>query len=242
MTFTVTINDFEGPLDLMLDLIRKNNMDLFELDITLLTTQYAAFLHQMEEMHLEIASEYLSELAGLIEYKSRRLLPKEKAILDGEYEEDPKDRLVRRLLEYQQFKEISETLGERYRERLQQLSRPMEAISQQWLSSIDFNNISGSVYDLTKAMGKALDRYVASLPLAVRVTKPERSVDDCIYKIRQHFDGFSRAFSFDEVLDTCIDLEEGIVSFLAVLDLIRVNLLVYTMDKDDRIWLKWGNA
>ena len=75
MAFTVTIDQFEGPLDLMLHLIKDNKLDLFELDMDLLTDQYLHYLNAMESMHLEIASEYLAELAGLIEYKSKKLLP-----------------------------------------------------------------------------------------------------------------------------------------------------------------------
>ena len=74
MKFTVTIDQFEGPLDLMLHLIKENKLDLFDLDMNVLTTQYIEFIHQMKNLHLEIASEYLSELASLIEYKSKKLL------------------------------------------------------------------------------------------------------------------------------------------------------------------------
>ena len=101
MDFKVTIDQFEGPLDLMLHLIKENKLDLFDLDIDVLTGQYLIYLDSMDQLHLEIASEYLVELATLIEYKSKRLLPKDESVLDEDLEEDPKDRLVRRLLEYQ---------------------------------------------------------------------------------------------------------------------------------------------
>ena len=99
MDFKVTIDQFEGPLDLMLHLIKENKLDLFDLDIDVLTGQYLIYLDSMDQLHLEIASEYLVELATLIEYKSKRLLPKDESVLDEDLEEDPKDRLVRRLLE-----------------------------------------------------------------------------------------------------------------------------------------------
>ena len=87
MNFKITIEQFEGPLDLMLHLIKENKLDLFDLDISVLTDQYLAYLDQMQELHLEIASEYLVELATLIEYKSKKLLPKDQSQLDEEYEE-----------------------------------------------------------------------------------------------------------------------------------------------------------
>ena len=94
MDFKVTIDQFEGPLDLMLHLIKENKLDLFDLDIDVLTGQYLIYLDSMDQLHLEIASEYLVELATLIEYKSKRLLPKDESVLDEDLEEDPKDRLV----------------------------------------------------------------------------------------------------------------------------------------------------
>ena len=81
MDFKVTIDQFEGPLDLMLHLIKENKLDLFDLDIDVLTGQYLIYLDSMDQLHLEIASEYLVELATLIEYKSKRLLPKDESCL-----------------------------------------------------------------------------------------------------------------------------------------------------------------
>ena len=76
MEFKVTIDQFEGPLDLMLHLIKENKLDLFDLDMNVLASQYIDYIQKMEEIHLEIASEYLEELASLVEYKSRKLLPR----------------------------------------------------------------------------------------------------------------------------------------------------------------------
>ena len=125
MAFTVTIDQFEGPLDLMLHLIKDNKLELFELDMDVLTDQYLQYLNAMESMHLEIASEYLAELAGLIEYKSRKLLPREKVVIEEEYEEDQREKLVRRLLEYQRYKEVSEQFEQKYEERQLLMSKPM---------------------------------------------------------------------------------------------------------------------
>ena len=86
MAFQITMEQFEGPLDVMLHLIKENKLDLFDLDMNVLTTQYLAYLDAMESLHLEIASEYLSELAGLIEYKSKTLLPRAKVEISEEYE------------------------------------------------------------------------------------------------------------------------------------------------------------
>ncbi|MBP3399246.1 MAG: segregation/condensation protein A, partial [Erysipelotrichaceae bacterium] len=90
MAFQVNTVQFEGPLDLMLHLIKEHELDLFDLDISVLADQYLNYLNQMDFLHLEAESEYLVELATLIEYKSRKLLPKDDSQLQDEYEEDPK--------------------------------------------------------------------------------------------------------------------------------------------------------
>ena len=98
--FSVTINQFDGPLDLMLHLIHEKELDLMNLDVNELASQYIAYIHSMQRLHLEIAGEYLAQLASLIEYKSRQLLPNSKEELEDHYEQDTRETLVRRLLEY----------------------------------------------------------------------------------------------------------------------------------------------
>ncbi|MFR0980320.1 MAG: segregation and condensation protein A, partial [Holdemania filiformis] len=117
---------------------------MFDLDIHVLTEQYLLYLNKMEEMHLEVCSEYLVELATLIEYKSKKLLPKQEAELNDAYEEDPKDRLVRRLLEYQQFKEISEQLKQLYLDRQRQITKPISIESEEWIKANENQPVQGS--------------------------------------------------------------------------------------------------
>ena len=136
MHFSVAISEFEGPLDLMYHLIKENKLDLFDLDMDVLSEQYLAYLNQMEEMHLDIASEFLTELAGLLEYKSKKLLPKEKVEIEEEYEEDHRDKLVKRLLEYQRYKEASESLKPLYEERQLSYTKPLSNETQQWISMV----------------------------------------------------------------------------------------------------------
>ena len=104
MAFAVETVKFEGPLDLMLHLIREQQLDIFDLDMDILTDQYIEYIHKMERLEIDIESQYLVELATLIEYKSKKLLPKPSEEIESEYEEDPKERLIRRLIEYQKFK------------------------------------------------------------------------------------------------------------------------------------------
>ena len=154
--FKVTIENFDGPLDLMLHLIKEKELDLFDLDVNELTDQYISYLNAMSDLHLEIASEYLVELAELIEYKSKKLLPRDTSEL--ETEEDPKDRLVRRLLEYQQFKEVSVQLNALFEERQLLMTKPQSLEAEQWMKNTDDLHYEGNPYELMRAMRKCLMR------------------------------------------------------------------------------------
>ena len=111
MRYEVKINEFEGPLDLLLHLIKQSNIDIYEISLEEITNQYLDYIKQMEKLNLDIASEYLVMASELLEYKSRSLLPK-KEIEDDEYEEDPKEELIKRLVDYKKYKEVTETCKE----------------------------------------------------------------------------------------------------------------------------------
>ena len=118
MDFEVTIENFEGPLDLMLHLIKENQLDLFNLDFEELTKQYIFYIHKMEQLKLDIASEYLSELALLIELKSKKLLNQsiDNDQIEDDYQQTSQE-IVDRLLEYQKYKEVTEQFQDLYNQR-----------------------------------------------------------------------------------------------------------------------------
>ncbi len=113
MTYQIKLEVFEGPLDLLLHLIRKHEVNIYDIPISLITRQYLDYIDLMKELNLEIAGEFLLMAATLIHIKSKMLLPQEEAIAEEEEEEDPRAELVRRLLEYKRFKEAAEDLGKR---------------------------------------------------------------------------------------------------------------------------------
>ena len=113
MDIEFKINDFEGPLDLLLHLIKESKMDIMNIEIELITKQYMDFLDQQEKMNLEISSEYLVLASELLEIKSRLLLPNNKTEDGEEVVEDPREELVNRLLEYQTYKNITSLLQEK---------------------------------------------------------------------------------------------------------------------------------
>lgn len=241
MKFTVTIDQFEGPLDLMLHLIKENKLDLFDLDMNVLTTQYIEFIHQMKDLHLEIASEYLSELASLIEYKSKKLLPREEVQVEEEYEEDQRTKLVARLVEYQKYKEISEKLRIDYENRQKHFTRPVSPLVEQWSIPIENDTLENqSPYELLKAMNRVLQRMILLKPYETKVTIKELSVEERLEQIKERLKDSNDMILFETLCDDCSSLHMVIVTFLSILDLIHQKWLDFTIDSEDHIYVKRG--
>lgn len=242
MTFEVSIDKFEGPLDLMLHLISKEELNLFDLDIEKLCDQYINYINRAVSIHLEVASEYLTILASLMEYKSKRLLPSEKVEIDDDYEEDPHSELVRRLLEYQQFKDASQKLEDLYLKRIKQYSIAPANIVDEILADVNELPLSGNVNDLMKAMDRLLLRISLDNPFQNKIAHKELSVDERVIEIKERFKAYHKPFSFSEIIEDSKDLHVFVVSFLSILDLIRLNLLNFTIDEDSEIWLRWSEV
>lgn len=238
MNFEVSLEQFNGPLDLMLYLIKEKKLDLFDLNIGLLADQYIAFLDTVREQKLEIASEYLSELAGLIEYKSKRLLPRDKSELDAKDIEEDEANLVRRLIEYQRYKEVSIELAKRYEERTKQYTKPLSAdlfrqIKKEIKDSISYDQ---TPYDLMAAMKKVLERFNLQHPHDVSIERVELSVDDVIVDLRKKFVN-NTVFTLEEVLFSSPSVQYLLVSFLAILDMIRMGEIALSY-RDEDVYLK----
>ncbi len=240
MGFEVETLKYEGPLDLMLHLIHEQQLDIFDLDMEVLTEQYINYLHALEELHLEVESEYLVELATLIEYKSKKLLPK-KPDEEDEDLEDPKDRLVRRLLEYQKYKEVSKALYDSFVERQDQLSKPVSFDEVVKLSSAEDQKIEGDPYDLLKAMNKVLRRLQLSRPLDIKFTQKELSPEDRILQIKARLKDLPETFSFETLIEDCDSIHEYVITFIAILDMAKDHYLTFTVDEKENIWFSRGS-
>ncbi len=241
MGFEVETLKFEGPLDLMLHLIHDNKLDIFDLDMEVLTDQYIQYIHKLENLQLEVESEYLVMLTTLIEYKSKKLLPKKADEVDEDIE-DPKDKLVRRLLEYQKYKEVSGVLYDKYVERQDQLSKPVsfdEVIKAS--KDVEVQKLEGDPYDLLKAMNKVLRRLQLSKPLDVKFTQKELSPEDRILEIKSRMKQLPETFAFDTLIEDCDDIHEYIVTFLAILDMAKDHYLLFTIDDNENIWFRRGS-
>ena len=237
MGFEVDTLKFEGPLDLMLHLIKEQQLDIFDLDMVALADQYIAYLNAMEELQLEIESEYLVELAILIEYKSRKLLPKPAEPLEDDYEEDPRERLVKRLLEYQQYKDVSEKLYTSYLERQDQLSKPLPFFENEDDSQ---RRLEGDPYDLYKAMSRVLRRVELNRPIETRFTRKEVSTEDRILELRALLTELPDSFGFRDLCKDCQDIFDYLVTFLAILDMAKDHYLTFVVDADENIVFSKG--
>jgi len=168
-----TIDKFSGPLDLLLHLIKESDIDIYDIKIEEITNQYLDYIKKMEEMNLNIASSYLVMAAELIEMKASLLLPKPEIETD-EYEEDPKDRLIKRLIEYKNYKEMISKFQELQDSRQQYFTK----------SPCDITdlNISGTLNDdiclddLISAFQKFLTRKEIAKPLNTKIMTKEYSV------------------------------------------------------------------
>ena len=240
MSFEIKIDQFEGPLDLMLHLIKENKLDLFDLDMNILCEQYLNYLNAMESMHLEVASEFLSELSGLIEYKSKKMLPKEKVEISEEYEEDQREKLVQRLIEYQRFKNISQEFSKKYEERQRLMSKPISEKTNEWMQVKD-DNFEGNPYDLIKAMNRVIRRKSLETMQETTMQVYEISTEERLDQIKNRFKNLNRKIDFEELCDDCSSVHMVIVSFLAILDMIRSGELNFYVE-NETIYLMRGDV
>src|ERR1700678_4448335 len=150
------LDQYDGPLDLLLDLIRKQQIDIRDIPIATITSQYLAYLDKAREMDLDIGAEFVFMAATLIHIKSRLLLPTDPALRkEGEGEEDPREELVQRLLEHQRFKDAAEMLQQKRIIEENVWSNPQ---MKQFVSEDDQPGLAVSLFDLIKAFGEVLER------------------------------------------------------------------------------------
>ena len=209
---------FEGPLDLLLHLIKENKMDIFDIEIESITRQYLDYIHKMKENNLDIASSYLVMASELTLIKARMLLPRPKVDDEETEEEDPREELVARLLEYQAYKEITKTLKENESKRQEIHTKLPENIN----NYIEENTVitgEGSLDLLVDAFKKFLVRKSEEKPLSTKVTMKEITVSSRKLEIKSILKK-EKKVSFFKLFP--VSTKEYIVAtFLAILDMAR---------------------
>jgi segregation and condensation protein A len=213
--YEVTLPSFHGPLDLLLHLIKQNEIDIYDIPIVLITEQYTAYLDAMDELDLEIAADYIYMAALLIHIKSQMLLPRDET---AEPLEDPRAELVNRLLEYQRFKQVAETFAELDVVRMGVWPRPAAALPESEAAEIDMSEVS--LFDLIDAFRNALTRYKFNHPQAIELQRTLHKISDKMSELYNRLKEKSpiRLQWFLEGRDR----DELIAIFLGTLELVRL--------------------
>ncbi len=208
---------FEGPLDLLLHLIKENKMDIFDIEIESITKQYLDYIHKMKEQNLDIASSYLVMASELTLIKARMLLPRPKVEEEKE-EEDPREELVARLLEYQAYKEITKALKDGESKRQEIHTKLPENINNYLSDEVSLKG-EGSIDLLVDAFKKFLMRKSEEKPLSTKVTMKEITVSSRKLEIRNILKKEKRVSFFK--LFPVTTREYIVATFLAILDMAR---------------------
>lgn len=229
MDYTIRIDEFEGPLDLLLHLIKKNNLDINEISITLIVDQYLDYIKKQEELNINVASSYLVMACELMEIKSSSLLPSKKVEIDDDYEEDPKQRLIDKLIEYEKYKEVSSVFKELELKRKDIFVKSPENINNYFDVDIKIEKNSESVDLLIEAFKNFINRKELDKPLNTKITNKEYSVKKRKIDIR------NKLLINKELNFTSLFEEKNkpyiIVTFLSILE----------MSKEDEIIIKQDN-
>lgn len=216
--YEVKVGTFEGPLELLLHLIKKNEINIYDIPIALITQQYIETLDLMKSLNLSIAGEFLVMAATLIHIKSKTLLPP--AETEGEEEEDPRQELVARLLEYQKFKDAAERLEEReslWRDIFRKEPSPSPELLPEEIPLIDLD-----LYDLLDALKNVLARIPDKKVL--QVTIDELTVKDRMQFLMDRMGGMESVL-FDDLFEGMRTRHAVVVTFLALLEVIRLGLI-----------------
>lgn len=225
------INDFEGPLDLLLHLIKESKMDIMNIEIEVITDQYMNFLKEQEKMNLEVSSEYLVLASELLEIKSKLLIPNNK--LDETVEEDPREELVNRLLEYEAYKNITKVLQEKELLRKDIYTKYPENINNYIPEDKEIHS-DVSLDDLIAAFQKYYQRQIDNRPLNTKVTLKEISVTSRRSDIKRLLKTKKR-LSFRELFPV-VSREYIVATFLAILEMAKNRELTITQnDTNDDI-------
>ena len=227
----IKIPVFEGPFDLLLHLIRENKLDIYDIPISVITSQYLEYIEIMKELNLEIAGDFLVMAATLIQIKSRMLLPPDEEAA-AEEQEDPRLDLVQRLLDYQKYKEAASDLRTKEEEWMKVFHK--EPLAEEGEEEGELYLFDLSLFDLLDAFKKILDK---APPEIVSITRETLTVKDKISMIMEIIEG-KEAVRFEDLFRDGISRVQLIITFISLLELIRLGLArVYQEKEFGNIWV-----
>ena len=218
--YAIKINNFEGPLDLLIYLIEKNKMDIYDINLTQITEQYIEYLDAMEKLNLEIASEFLVMASSLLYLKSKKLLPKQ----DEEEEELTEEELIKRIIEYKKYKEITAKFKENYLLFSKRIQKTQEEITlpQKQLEKKYDNNIIPNIYqELIERTSQRLNqnaKNIEKIALVENYTVTSKVKEMVKILVKQKRFVFNKIFSINQR-----DKQEVVTAFTGLLELSRRN-------------------
>jgi len=217
--YRVNLPSYEGPLDLLLDLIRKQEMDIHNIPIAKVTEQYLDYLHQLEKLDIDVSADFIYMAATLIHIKSKMLLPADP--LAGPEEQDPRDELVHRLLEHEKFKNAAQLLYEKQQIEAHVWSRPDRAL---YTGDAIEGEMVVSLVDLIQTFHQVLERRktVTKFELHHETVTIAQMMD----QLRQRLTTTDDPISLIEFFETCATRNAMIVALLAVLEMVRMQAVI----------------
>lgn len=230
MDYSIKINEFEGPLDLLLHLIKQSNIDIYDIEISEITKQYLDYINKMEELNINVASSYIVMAAELMEIKSKSLLPKK----EDEEEEDEeeivsKENLINKLIEYKKYKEMTPSFKELETNRKNIYIKSPEKLNK-YLDQTIIKNEDTSVDDLVEAFKKFLERKNLEKPISTKITNKEYSVKERKHSIKNILK------EKQKVLFTDLFEENNtgyiIVTFLSILEMSKEKEILIKQDSN----------
>lgn len=222
MSYKIKLEIFEGPLDLLLYLVKKDHLNVYDIPIAKVTEQYVRYLDMMRLLNLNIAGEFLVMAATLMQIKSKMLLPIDESQATQEEQEDPRAELVKRLLEYEKFKEIAQDLRQKELEQREIFKRPKMQNKEEASESGEVY-FEASLFDLISAFSQALEDVPKEL--FYEVVKDEFSVEGKVHEIL-HLMLVEQSVSISGLFSGAKNKMEIVVIFLAILELIRLKEIV----------------
>lgn len=210
--YKFVINDFEGPMDLLLHLVKEAEVDIYDINLVDLVNQYLNFINEMEKLELNVASEYIVMAAELIELKSRSLLPKKEEELEEEI--DPREELINRLIEYKKYKEITPELKELEEERKTYFSKEPSSLKDYIVKKEEKGDISLLLNAFNEFMLKKQDEHIIT-----KTTTKEYSIIERSKEIKKIIN-LKKKVEFKELFDN-FSRDYIIVTFLALLEMVK---------------------
>lgn len=220
LPYQVRIENFEGPLDLLLHLIKKNEINIYDIPVAMIAQQYLEYLEAMEELNLNVAGDFLVMAATLLQIKSRMLLPADEAADDDEDGPDPREELVRRLLEYKAFKEAARQLDDKEKVWREIFWREQALSVEEVDEDLPLENVS--LFDLVDALKEVLERNPNSR--LIEIVPDNLTVRERMNLILETLEG-KDSVSFAALFEGSNQRMVVVVTFLALLELMRLRVV-----------------